>query len=76
MAQHTALQEIAWSNSHELRRPVCSIQGLVTVLQAVKNEAERDECLTMLQRSSEELDQLLQNTNQRINELTIDQPVY
>jgi PAS domain S-box-containing protein len=76
MAQHTALQEIAWSNSHELRRPVCSIQGLVTVLQAAKNEAERDECLTMLQRSSEELDQLLQNTNQRINELTIDQPVY
>jgi PAS domain S-box-containing protein len=76
MAQHTALQEIAWSNSHELRRPVCSIQGLVTVLQAAKSEAERDECLTMLQRSSDELDQILQNTNQRINELTIDQPVY
>ncbi len=49
LAQHATLQEIAWSNSHELRKPVCSVLGLTGLLKYAATEEEIKECLTLLE---------------------------
>lgn len=73
IAQHTALQKIAWSNSHELRRPVCSIMGLVSLLKDADNEKERDHCMQSLETCTRELDELLKSINKKIEELELDE---
>lgn len=73
LAQHAILQEIAWSNSHELRKPVCSILGLMGVLKNTDNEEERKECLDLLEKSSNELDHILKKINEKIHQLKLDE---
>lgn len=73
MDQHTILQQIAWSNSHELRRPVCSILGLIGVLKNTDNDEERRECLQLLEKSTDELDLILKNINEKIHRLKLDE---
>jgi len=73
LTQHAILQEIAWSNSHELRRPVCSILGLIGVLKNTDNDEERKECLDLLEKSSNELDQILKKINEKIHRLKLDE---
>ncbi len=72
LSQHTALQDIAWSNSHELRRPVCSVLGLTGLLKDAVKEDEIKEYVTLLETCTEELDQIIQNTNRRIGQLELD----
>ena len=62
------LLQIAWSNSHELRKPVCSILSLVALLKEA-SEQERQEFLRLLEISSTELDEVLKQNNQKVNEL-------
>jgi len=69
LAQHAAMQKIAWSNSHELRRPVCTIIGLVTILKDTDDEKDRDHCLTALETSARELDELVRQINQKIDRI-------
>jgi PAS domain S-box-containing protein len=64
------LLQIAWSNSHELRKPLCSILGLVSLLKEA-SEQERDEFLRLLEISSTELDQVLRQNNEKVNEIEI-----
>ena len=73
LTQHAILQEIAWSNSHELRKPVCSILGLIGVLKNTDNEEERKQCLDLLEKSSNELDQMLKEINEKIHQLKLDE---
>lgn len=73
LLQHAILQEIAWSNSHELRKPVCSILGLIGVLKNTDNDEERKECLDLLEKSSNELDQILKKINEKIHQLKPDE---
>lgn len=61
------LWEIAWSNSHELRKPLCSIMGLVSLLKDA-NDYERDEFIRLLEISSFELDQVLRQNNGKVDE--------
>lgn len=63
---YNILKEIAWINSHELRRPVASILGLIGLLKDINDEKERGNCLAMLEASSEELDQVIRDINQKI----------
>ncbi|MDB4922498.1 PAS domain S-box protein [Mucilaginibacter sp.] len=70
-AQHTMLQDIAWVNSHQLRRPVCSVLGLIDVLKIVRNDADRAECMCLLEKSALELDQLSKGINQKIDQLEL-----
>src|SRR6185503_6482896 len=44
-----ALLQIAWSNSHELRKPICSMTGLINLLRTTPDEQERNECLNLLE---------------------------
>ncbi|HWZ04966.1 MAG TPA: PAS domain-containing protein [Mucilaginibacter sp.] len=62
------LLQIAWSNSHELRKPLCSILSLVALLKEA-SEQERQEFLRLLEISSTELDEVLRQNNQKVNEL-------
>jgi PAS domain S-box-containing protein len=62
------LLQIAWSNSHELRRPLCSILALVALLKEA-GEQERDEFLRLLEISSTELDQVLRQNNKKVDEV-------
>jgi len=67
-SQHKMLQDIAWSNSHELRRPVCSVMGLTELLKDATEE-EIKEYLPLLETSIWELDQIIQETSLKITEL-------
>jgi PAS domain S-box-containing protein len=70
-AQHVALQKIAWSNSHELRRPVCSIMGLISVLKDIDNGKDRDHCLQALEKCARELDRLIREINQKTERMVL-----
>ena len=55
-AQNKALRDIAWISSHEFRRPVASIVSISSLLSDVKDEEEKQEYISLLRASSEELD--------------------
>lgn len=65
-----ALLQIAWSNSHELRKPLCSIMGLVALLKEA-SENEREEFLRLLEISSVELDTVLKQNNEKVDEIGV-----
>jgi len=62
------LIQIAWSNSHELRKPLCSVMSLVALLKEA-GEEERAEFLRLLEISSTELDQVIMHNNKKVDEL-------
>lgn len=66
------LLKIAWSNSHELRRPLCSILSLVSLLKEA-SETEREEFLHLLEISSTELDQVLRQNNEKFDEMEMEE---
>jgi signal transduction histidine kinase len=72
LSQHAALQRIAWFNSHEIRRPVCSIIGLIPLLKQVESETEQNRCLEALEECSEQLDSIIKNINSEAEKLELD----
>lgn len=62
------LLQLAWSNSHELRKPVASIMGLISLLKDAGLN-EKDELLRMLEAASLELDEVLKQNNIRVTEI-------
>ena len=66
---NTILLDIAWSNSHELRKPLCSIINLVDLLQKSSDEDEKAEYLNYLSRSSAELDYVFIKSNERLERI-------
>ncbi|MDB5135475.1 MAG: sensor protein [Mucilaginibacter sp.] len=68
-AQNNMLQEIAWSNSHEVRRSLCSVISLVDLLAEAGDENERNEYIKLLQKCTTEFDVLLKKTNKKVEAL-------
>jgi len=68
-AQNAALKEIAWIQSHELRRPVVNIMGLMQILREDVNTVKTAE-LEMMQSEVDELDKkirlIVDHTNRKI----------
>jgi signal transduction histidine kinase len=62
------LRQIAWSNSHEMRKPVCSILSLVSLLQHSDNDRERRQYLNLLETAASELDEVLKQ-NEKMTEV-------
>lgn len=64
LRKNQMLKDIAWNNSHELRRPVSNIVGILDLLKA---DAERNQTdlslLEMLERSAVELDEIITKIN-------------
>ncbi len=75
-AQNALLQEIAWSNSHEIRHGVCSIIGLIALLKETSAEEEKNEYIRMLEKCTEDLDSVLMRTNNRVDDVSIEHSRY
>ena len=58
LKQNEALRKIAYLQSHELRRPVASILGLMQLLRLEDNDPD-SEVLTMMEKAVLELDQII-----------------
>ena len=58
MKQNEALREIAYLQSHELRKPVASILGLMQLLKMESSEPD-SEVLKMMEKAVAELDQTI-----------------
>lgn len=71
-----ALLQIAWSNSHELRKPICSMTGLINLLKNTPDEQERNECLNLLDTCLAELDTALLNNNNEVAKIEMGESVY
>ena len=61
------LRQIAWSNSHEMRKPVCSIISLVSLLKHTDNSQERRQYQNLLETAASELDEVLKQ-NEKMTE--------
>ena len=64
-----ALLQISWSNSHELRKPLCSILGLINLMKFSNDQHEQKEMLQLLEECSLELDVIVRRNNEKIPEL-------
>ncbi len=65
------LLHVAWSNSHELRKPLCSILGLIGLLKNSPDEKELEECLNMLEVCSIELDKVVKQNNEKLSKIQL-----
>ncbi|UOE47909.1 PAS domain-containing protein [Mucilaginibacter sp. SMC90] len=64
--QNELLKEVAWLSSHEIRRPVASMLGLMDML-AMAEPGEKDEIYLMLGQCVEEMDAIVMETHRKIN---------
>jgi PAS domain S-box-containing protein len=67
--QNEILKEIAFMQSHEVRRPLANILGLIDALN-IDETASENEYLVLLKKSSEELDQMIKKIVARTYEVT------
>ncbi|MFD1255403.1 PAS domain S-box protein [Mucilaginibacter terrae] len=66
--QNKTLQEIAWLSSHEVRRPVASILGLVYLAKDIETTADKEEIMEMINLCAKELDGIVHRISERVNE--------
>ncbi len=66
-AQNEQLRQIAYIQSHEVRRPVCSILGLMQLIQDEEDPAVRAQYIEMLKISTEELERATRQIVDRVN---------
>ncbi|MEO6521550.1 MAG: PAS domain S-box protein [Mucilaginibacter sp.] len=71
LRQNEVLREIAWIESHEVRRPLASILGLIELLQACSSDEEKQEVFEMILSSGGELDVMIRKINERIIEVML-----
>lgn len=68
-SQNAALLEIAWLNSHKVRKSLCSVMSLTALLKDSDSELERKEYISLMEKCTNELDDVLKKTNSRVDEL-------
>lgn len=64
-----ALLHISWSNSHELRKPLCSILGLINLMKFSTDVHEQKEMLHLLEECSLELDKVVRQNNEKVTQI-------
>ena len=65
------LLNVAWSNSHELRKPLCSMLSLVDLLKETTDEEERKKYIYLLQQCTAEMDEITQKNNTKLNDINV-----
>lgn len=55
------LKEIAWHQSHKVRKPLSNILGLVNILKEIQLQEKDQEVLEMLESSAKELDDIIKD---------------
>ncbi len=66
--QNEILRNIAWMSSHELRKPVASILGLIELINETTDETDKDESIRMMQTCTKYLDEIIHKINHRIEQ--------
>ena len=68
--QNETLRQIAWQQSHELRRPMANILGLINVLQTDKTltQEEKEQYLTYIFQATQQLDKIIHKIVTQSNE--------
>lgn len=70
--QNGKLKEIAWLNSHETRRPLCNISGLIPLIKDSLNDKESlSNLITMLESSVADLNETTHRVNEYIHEIEL-----
>ncbi|WPV01419.1 PAS domain S-box protein [Mucilaginibacter sp. cycad4] len=64
--QNRLLREVAWMSSHEIRRPVATMLGLVNLLDLAEDENERKEIFSKLRECAREMDSMVHEIHRRI----------
>ncbi len=67
--QYQAFREIAWTNSHETRRPLATLLSITELMKHANSEAERNEYLGLIEQCSLELDDIIRDSAVKINNL-------
>ncbi|GAB2980441.1 hypothetical protein GCM10027049_14890 [Mucilaginibacter puniceus] len=70
-SSNEVLLNVAWSNSHELRKPLCSMLSLVDLLKETTDEQERSEYIRLLQQCTKEMDEITQKNNRELNAIDV-----
>ncbi len=66
--QNEILKNIAWLSSHELRKPVASILGLIELINDTDDLAEKEESIQLMQQCTRHLDEIIRKINSRVEE--------
>lgn len=66
--QNNTLKEISWAESHNVRRPLSSILGLLDVLRGSNSEKEKELCINYIEISAAELDIMIHQISDQIND--------
>jgi PAS domain S-box-containing protein len=64
--QNQILKKAAWINSHQVRKPLASILGLIEILQSSDDVKEAKKCIEFLKVCSEELDEMIKSSSEMI----------
>lgn len=64
--QNEILKNIAWMSSHDLRRPVASILGLIALINETTDAEEQKQVITMMNTCTQHLDEIIHNINHKI----------
>jgi PAS domain S-box-containing protein len=68
-AQNNILQDMAWSNSHEVRRSLCSVMSLVDLMKNAENDSDCKQYLLLLEKCSADIDTLIKSNNKKMEAL-------
>ncbi|OCX50645.1 hypothetical protein BEL04_23025 [Mucilaginibacter sp. PPCGB 2223] len=68
LRQNNLLREISWAQSHNVRRPLASILGLLNVIRISDDASERELCINYIEISASELDIMVYEINEQINQ--------
>ncbi|MCS6821719.1 MAG: PAS domain S-box protein [Microscillaceae bacterium] len=61
IAQNEILKQVAWKQSHEVRRPVANILGLINLINEERHSEYFDTYLNLLEKVATELDQIIRH---------------
>ena len=67
LRQNAIMREVSWISSHEVRRPVASILGLMNVIKLSKSPAEKNKLIKMVGKCARELDGMVHLISDKIN---------
>jgi len=69
LRQNAALREISLISSHEIRRPVASILGLMSLIKQTSDPKEKQGFIEMVDKCAQELDGVIHLINDKIRDL-------
>lgn len=67
--QNEFLKEVAWMSSHEIRRPVATMLGLMNLVDIADNEEEKEEIFELLKVCVNEMDGIVYQIHNKINDV-------